>query len=343
MSLNKIVSIITPSFNRANIVIDTAESIFTQTYPHWEWVIVDDGSTDNSLEVLEGFTKRDERVKVFRRDRLPKGACTCRNIAVDHCNGDYLIFLDTDDILEPFCIEQRIKTMQDQPSLDFAIFPSLMFHDQPYDLNLWWNIDKEESELVRQFHQDAICQGTGVIWKKDSFNRIGRWDENLFLWQDIDLFLRAFIQGYQYKKFFELPPDLHNRITQTSLSRGNFFDIKKQESRVVVVRRAVELLNKYKMVAMKREAKYMLSEIISGFIRTGYYSKADELMGWGLAEGVFNNTESSILRRYKNSYKFKLIRFSFIQKKMDQNLIPLTISNTLGKLPFKQGMKTNPI
>src|SRR5579875_652313 len=105
--MSKVVSIITPSFNRADIVGETAASIFNQTYPHWEWVIVDDGSTDNSWEVLQQLAAKDERVKIFRRNREPKGACACRNIAIENCSGEYLIFLDTDDLLASFCLEQR--------------------------------------------------------------------------------------------------------------------------------------------------------------------------------------------------------------------------------------------
>ena len=102
--MNLKVSIITPSFNRAYILHETAESIFRQTNPNWEWVIVDDGSTDDSWEVINKYAAEDSRVKVFKRDREPKGACTCRNIAVSKATGEFLIFLDTDDLLASFCI-----------------------------------------------------------------------------------------------------------------------------------------------------------------------------------------------------------------------------------------------
>ena len=341
--MTALVSIITPNFNRADLIIETAQSIFKQTFTNWEWIIIDDGSTDASMDVLQRLASEDSRIKVFQRNRAPKGACACRNIGVEISVGRYLIFLDSDDLLEPFCLDQRINAFEKEDNLDFAIFPSLMFCKNPFDLNLWWNIDKPMTELVRQFHQDAICQSTGVIWQRKAFIELGQWDERLQLWQDIDLYLRAYILNYRYKKFFDLPPDLHNRVSSNSLSRGNFFDTKKQESRIIVIKKAVELLNDFQLNDLKREAKYMLTEIISGFIRTGYFAKANELMRWGLAEGVFDNTESSILRWYKNAYKFKLVKFSFIQKKLDQYLIPLRISNTLGKLPFKEGMKTNPI
>ncbi len=336
MTSTTIVSIITPSFNRADVIDETAQSVFAQTYPYWEWMIVEDGSTDSSWEVLEKYAAKDKRVRIMKRERNPKGACPCRNIGVEFCVGNYVLFLDTDDLLEPFCLEQRVKAMEDNPELDFSIFPSLMFRYKPFDLNLWWNIDKPQSELVRQFHQDAICQGTGVLWKKESFIRIGQWDEQLHLWQDIDLFLRAYIQNYQYKKFFNLLPDLHNRTMETSLSRGNFLAIEKQESRIIVIKRAVDLLNQLGKQEYKREARFMLVEIISGLVRTKKYSLADKLTGWGREQEVLLPEEIKAVKWLKYIYQLKLYKFNFGKKfilKMNRLFIA---ERTLGVLPFKE-------
>lgn len=336
MSSTIIVSIITPSFNRADVIDETAQSIFAQSYPHWEWMIVDDGSSDSSWEVIEHYAAKDRRVRPMKRERKPKGACCCRNIGVEYCTGDYVLFLDTDDLLEPFCLEQRVKAMEDNPELDFSIFPSLMFRYKPFDLNLWWNIDKPQSELIRQFHQDAICQGTGVLWKKESFIRIGQWDEQLHLWQDIDLFLRAYIQNYQYKKFFNLLPDLHNRTMETSLSRGNFLAFEKQESRIIVIQRAVDLLNQFGKQEYKREARFMLVEIISGLVRTKKYSLANKLIGWGREQEVLLPEEIKSVKWLKKIYQWKLYKFNFGKNfimKMNQLFIA---DRTLGVLPFKE-------
>lgn len=330
-----IISIITPSFNRADIIHETAESIFSQTYPHWEWIIVDDGSTDNSWELLQQYAARDNRVKVFQRNRDPKGACPCRNIAVDYCNGEYVMFLDTDDVIEPFCIENRIHSMLSNPELDFGIFPSLMFSKKTYDLNLWWNIDKPVTELVRQFHQDAICQGTGILIKKSSFLKVGRWDEYLHLWQDIDLFFRLYIQGYRYKKFFNLPPDLHNRVNHQSLSRNNFLATAKQESRVVVIKKAVDLLKKNKQENLLPEAKYMLAEIVSGMARTKNYAGAKEMINWGFEEQVITEQEVKLLGSYVNYYRLRLYKLPYLKHRGEKVYRHFHVESTLGKLTYQ--------
>jgi glycosyltransferase involved in cell wall biosynthesis len=231
-----VVSIITPSYNRADLVEETARSIFAQRYPHWEWVIVDDGSTDGSWEILEGFAATDERVRIFRRHRGPKGACACRNIAVEKSTGQYLIFLDTDDLLAEHCLEQRVAAMQQSPDMDFIIFPMLLFKQDRDDMNLLWNIDNGRDDIERILFGDAVCQGTGTLWKKDSFIRIGLWKEDLRLWQDVELHLRSMLEGMRHAKRFDLSPDIFLRVTEVSLSRTGFHSPEKLASRITVLR-----------------------------------------------------------------------------------------------------------
>ena len=194
------VSIITPSFNRADVISETAQSIFNQTYKNWEWVITDDGSTDESMKILQQYAAADNRVKLFERKREPKGACTCRNISIENSTGDYLLFLDSDDLLASFCLQQRVNTMHENPDCDFAIFSMLIFRKKPGDMMLLWNIDSPKDDIERILLGDAICQGTGTLWKKSSFVKIGMWDEKLLLWQDVELHLRSLLYPLKYCK-----------------------------------------------------------------------------------------------------------------------------------------------
>lgn len=329
------VSIITPVYNRAELLIETAQSVFNQTYTNWEWIIVDDGSSTDCLHKLEILANQDQRIKLLKRTREPKGACACRNIGVEKAKGSYIIFLDSDDLLEPVCLGQRVKAMDSAPIIDFGIFPSLMFDKKPFDLGLWWNIDKDTDELTRQFHQDAICQTTGVMWRMDAFIRTGGWNEELHLWQDIELFLRVYIQDYKYKKFFELPPDLHNRVNQSSLSRGIFFAIDKQLSRIKVIKLAVELLKKYHKIAYIREARFITAEIISGLLRTQNYNEATALYVWAAEEKVINWGEMKKLKKMKMFYIFKLYKLRCGKKYILKLNGIFSTDSTVGILPYK--------
>lgn len=328
-----VVSILTPSFNREDLVAETLDSVLAQSWPHWELLVVDDGSTDRTRDVVAEYAARDSRIRLFDRSWEPKGACTCRNEGVSMSSGDYVMFLDTDDIIEPFCLENRVKAMEAEPDLDFAIFPGLMFEHRPHDLGLWWNTDKAEDELTRQFRGDAIAQGTGVLWRRESFIRIGMWNLELMLWQDIELFFRAYIQDYRYRKFFDLPPDLHNRVNPTSLSRGNFFSPEKQLSRIRVAKQVARLLCENDQQHRLKEMRYMVAEIVTGAARSGQPRIAISFLIWALREGAVNTTEALRIAGVICLYGGRLTRFALFRRWAEALQSPFAGNGTIGQIP----------
>lgn len=116
------ISVVTPMFNNELYIGETIKSVISQSYANWEMIIVDDGSTDNSCKEVEKYVQIDSRIKLYKRDRLPKGVSTSRNIGIDKTKGNYIMFLDADDLLYPHCFKKRIKTVQDNDPLDFIVF-----------------------------------------------------------------------------------------------------------------------------------------------------------------------------------------------------------------------------
>jgi glycosyltransferase involved in cell wall biosynthesis len=332
-----LISFISPNFNRAEFIRATMDSLLAQTDPRWENVIVDDGSTDDSVAIIESYVAKDPRIRFFRRDREPKGACPCRNIGVEEARGKYVVFLDTDDVAAPHCAEQRIRTMEAHPDLDFGVFQAEQFEHEPGDLNVWWNVDKPDvDELTRQFLQDALCQGTGPTFKKEAFERVGGWDETLSLWQDIDLFFRLFIQGYKYGKFFELPTDVHIREFRGSISRSDFFARHKFDSRFRVVKTAVRLLLENGMPGRVREARFMAAELIIGSARSHYLSKAVEILSWAIDSGVITRVEHRGLRLFCLATRFQLTRLPFARRWFEQASAPFIpdSESSIGRVPL---------
>lgn len=110
------VSIITPVFNGAHVIMEAASSVYAQTMQDWEWIIVDDGSTDETAALLEKLD--DPRVQVIRQSNA--GASAARNIGLDHARGDYVTFLDADDVLPPDAVELRSGYLDAEKSVDIA-------------------------------------------------------------------------------------------------------------------------------------------------------------------------------------------------------------------------------
>ncbi len=220
-TINPVVSVIIPVFNRAQLVVEALHSLAAQTFKDWEAIVVDDGSTDGSGEAVSRFAANDPRVGLIRRTRPPKGGNTCRNLGLATARTDWIIFLDSDDLLAPHCLQQRIAVMRENPSADLVVFQGAIFNHTPGDTSQIWNILSREPDLHRFLRGDSVWQTAGPIWKKSALQKVGGWDEEMFCWQDVDLHVRALSGGLACVKRFNLPPDYFFRWhTGPSLSQG---------------------------------------------------------------------------------------------------------------------------
>ena len=108
--MNELVSIIMPSYNTGKFIQETINSVKNQTYNNWELIIVDDGSTDNTDEVVRAI--KDDRIK-YIKNKVNKGAAISRNIALREAKGRWIAFLDSDDLWKEDKLEKQIKFMED--------------------------------------------------------------------------------------------------------------------------------------------------------------------------------------------------------------------------------------
>ncbi|GAK89365.1 glycosyltransferase [Nonlabens ulvanivorans] len=107
------ISIIIPVFNRVDLVKDTMGSITQQSYQNWECIIIDDGSTDGSQNAIQNFIATDKRFQFIQRPQeVKKGAPSCRNIGLSHATGDYIQFFDSDDIMIPTMLEDKLALLE---------------------------------------------------------------------------------------------------------------------------------------------------------------------------------------------------------------------------------------
>ena len=111
-----LVNIITPAYNCRNTIKKTYDSVLSQTFKDWEWIIVDDCSTDGSFEYIKELTKGDSRIIVLQ---TPKngGSAAARNIGLKHASGRYVTFLDSDDLLDSNYLECQLEFIKDNGPL----------------------------------------------------------------------------------------------------------------------------------------------------------------------------------------------------------------------------------
>lgn len=194
-----LVSVIIPTKNRCLLLDETLESLSRQTFPSWEVLVVDDGSTDGTKEFAFGLSEKDSRFRYLPRTDQPPGASSCRNIGISQARGDYVIFLDSDDLLAPDCLIGRLEAMR-QGTWDCVVFLTQVFHQQPGDDQRLWNDFNGGDDLDRFLSHDMPWSTTGPMWRREVLERIGRWDQDCESGQDWEFHIRALASGLNYQK-----------------------------------------------------------------------------------------------------------------------------------------------
>jgi glycosyltransferase involved in cell wall biosynthesis len=253
MDNKPLVSILIPNYNKAPYLPETLDSVLAQTYTNWECIIVDDLSTDESWEILKEYGLKDSRFKIFKRPKqLSKGGNVCRNYAFSQSNGKYLLFLDSDDLIDCECLENRIKVYHNKSNYDFIVFNVELFKENPGDLKLLWNIDTQENDVERFLKTDGVWQTSGPIYSSEFFKRTQGFDESLQIWQDYEFHFRSILLTRNYLKKLDLKPDVFVRQSGESLSnRQNYFGKKKN-----LIQRCIIYLNLIESYSCLRHYKY---------------------------------------------------------------------------------------
>lgn len=206
MNVQPLISVVIPHFNRSRLLLATIESVSCQTLKAWQIVIVDDGS--DADELTRVMALRSDTVLVLERKDGQRGPSRCRNIGANAASGEYLLFLDSDDIMAPWCLSTRISRVASVADLDFAVFPVGLFSSVPGDMKQLWNSLEGDNDLTRFLRSDPPWHTSSVIWRKASFLSTGGFNERVFYGDDSDLHTRALLSKLRYQKVFDTIPDI---------------------------------------------------------------------------------------------------------------------------------------
>lgn len=194
MTSNKqLASVIVPTYNRGYILSKAIQSVLDQKYPFFELIIADDGSTDNTKEIVAGFT--DERIKYLYQENGGRAAKT-RNLGLRKAQGEFVCYLDSDDVFYPDYISTMVRYFKTNPETQFAV-PG---YDRKLELEdasgkVLGSITDESAKdpniaLQDYFHWKTKPCGTGIFHRAAAREAGISWDENLETFEDLDYIMQ---------------------------------------------------------------------------------------------------------------------------------------------------------
>jgi len=217
-----VISLIIPNYNKLPYLRETLASAIVQTSVS-EIIVVDDASTDGSVEYLRTAATSDPRIIVVASERK-HNASYCRNRGLDRATNPYVIFLDSDDLLSPACCRNRLELASRHPEHDLWVFPMRVFREsttQPLDT---W-VPRPGNHLRHFLSHRLDWQTMQPLWRRAFLDRIGGFDESFGRLQDPELHTRALLAGAHVKCFPDAEPDCFYRafndarVDVTQLSR----------------------------------------------------------------------------------------------------------------------------
>lgn len=242
-----LVSIVTPAYQAEKFISDTIKSVIDQTYDHWEYIIVNDGSSDRTESLVDDYMKSENRLQLITIEN--SGVSVARNTGISACKGEYIAFLDADDVWLPENLERKIEILESDQRVGW-VYSDMYDADQDMkvirvapsgrDDNILENILLWEGEVV-----PGPC--SNIVVRSDFIQRQIKFDRNLSTAADQDFCIQLAAQGWRAHHIKS--PLWKYRILEGSMSKN----IGVMESDHIYVFRKAESQSLYRSFLFKRK------------------------------------------------------------------------------------------
>jgi glycosyltransferase involved in cell wall biosynthesis len=210
------VDVLIPAFNAARYLPAALESVVSQTFEDWQIVLVDDGSTDNTAEVVAPYVERHgAKVRYIRQEN--RGLPAARNAAIRASDGEFLALLDADDVWLPCRLAESLKMMAERPraGLSYGLIQGIDPEDRPG--STWvGNLKDVEGRIAPQIYMRKVeLPCPTIMFRRRCVDEVGLFDETMRATEDRDLWLRI---ALRYEVAFVPKVLAYYRVSPTSMS-----------------------------------------------------------------------------------------------------------------------------
>ena len=181
-----IISIVIPAYNAEKNILETLSSVQNQTFSDWEAIVSDDGSTDRTIEIVKGMN--DPRIQVFAYPNA--GVAVARNRGLIKATGDYIAFLDADDLWTPDKLELQLKALQDHPEAGVAYSWNYYQYENPADSYADTSQRFEGNVYADLLIKNFLQNGSNPLVRKEAVASVGLFDPTIKSCEDWDYYIR---------------------------------------------------------------------------------------------------------------------------------------------------------
>ena len=202
-----LVSVVVPTYNYGRFIGETLESLRAQTYAEWECIAVDDGSTDDTEDVVARAAERDPRVRYLRQPNQLQAVA--KNTGIKEARGRYLQFLDADDLLEPRKLERQVEFLEANPAADIVYGGARYFHTERPDERLYgmfgeqvpWmpELSGAGKTMVLPLVRMNIMAVNAALVRREVLDDVGGFDPALPPVEDWEFWLRCALKGKRFE------------------------------------------------------------------------------------------------------------------------------------------------
>lgn len=322
-----LVSVIIPCYNYGHFVGQTIESLFKQSHKDWEAIVVDDGSSDNTKEVVAEYMQKDARVKYIYQEN--QGLPSARNTGIEAARGAFIQFLDSDDLLQTDKLKQQVAYLTKHQEVDVVYSGLRYFYDNTPEVlhhtingkNHSWHLQKSGIGLQLApflIISCVIMPPMPMLRREAMLTKVGLFTKDLPSCEDWEFWIRCTLANLNIH-YLKVPKTLSlMRIHGTSMT----------QNRIVMVPSFIEVRNRLRDILPNEDLKKLNERLlVNDWIEMGILKKQTE----GLSKGLAYLSEK---KKQKPSIKLLIWRLILMTTTSNFALKLLSLNRSLMKKTY---------
>lgn len=301
-----LVSVIIPTYNRTTYIGEAIDSVLAQTYENYEIIVIDDGSSVDVKKVLKPY---EDKIKYLYQEN--RGLAAARNTGIKNSSGDYLAFLDDDDLFEPRKLEIQVKILESNPDVGFVYSDCLEFDTNKrtkLELNLAVCRNRPAGEFANLFFINPSVRVPALLVRRKCFEDAGLFDETLAMHEDGDMLLRI---ALHWRTRYSDYPSARVRYHEANMSKDDIVMYKSilKSSRKILS--SYPEFNKSLAETAERQIKQIEHNLFKALAIDGHWDEAKEY-AQNMVEKLFVMLRFNLF--YKLRHRLGLIAYSYIRR-----------------------------